>query len=151
MNEALANSDRQKVFSILTALAKDCGIDPVRQACEMFIKTGMKIGIEQVSRKPISRTLVKRAWTKQGGRCKRCNEPLALDEAEADHVKAHSLGGSDSPSNIVAVHGIKSAQRGGKNCNASKGDNTVFEDSKRTGNLATDMFPKEDDNNDEVL
>lgn len=138
------SSERQRVFDMLVVISKDVGIEPTRQACTLFLKAGMKIGVEQVSRKPISRSLVKQAWSRQGGRCKRCNEPLALDEAEGDHVKAHSLGGDDSPRNIVALHGIKSAQRGGKNCNASKGDNTVFEDSKRTGNLVTDMFPDEE-------
>lgn len=135
------SDDQKKIFQYLVDQAKIVGVVPTRDACAMFIRLGLKSITEPLKRKPIPRSWITFAWKKQGGRCSICKQPLALDEACGDHVDPHGLNGEHKKSNIVAVHGTKS----NVNCNSVKGGRSVFEESKRRGDLMNDMFPESEE------
>jgi len=137
------NAAAQKVFDLLMAEARQTGIAPVRDACKLFLKTGIKMRPEKVDpRREIPRSMVRIAWEKQGGRCNICHNALAWDEAEGEHVVPHISGGPLKQSNIAAAHGKKSEV----NCNAKKSDNDLYTESKRTGYLFNEILPTEETN-----
>jgi hypothetical protein len=133
----MASDEQRKVFEYLVEQAKLVGVIPVKEACGMFIRLGLKTITSPERRRPIPRQWVEFAWKKQKGRCAICKKPLALDEAAGDHVDPHGLNGEHKKSNIVAVHGTRSEV----NCNSIKGGRSVFDESKRRGELMNEMFP----------
>ena len=76
--------------------------------------------------KPEKRRAVPRSWkieayAKQGGKCARCREPFDIREMEADHIIALAQGGQHKRHNIQMLC---------RECNRSKGANSLFRESK---------------------
>ena len=54
----------------------------------------------------------------QGGKCNGCKHPLAVEDAEIDHIVPRIAGGSDARENLQALC---------RRCNNIKGDGTMDE------------------------
>ena len=127
--------DSKEIFQEIVNMALKHGASPVRDACDKFIRSGIKSVSEPTKRRSIRREWVYDAFFSQRGRCKRCKEPMILDEATGDHCVPLTNGGAHEKRNIVAVHG---------RCNSSKNDNSLLEESRKTGNMIDEIFPDED-------
>lgn len=130
---------KQSVFNFLLKESSDHGIVPVRAACELFLKVGLRPNENSEPRR-FTKAQVKKAWLRQKGRCNRCHDPLALDEAAGDHIIPWSEGGRTEDSNCGAVHGVKSDRV----CNSEKGARDLLADSKKTGNFFNETLPNEE-------
>lgn len=137
------NSERQKIFDILVACAKDVGIDPVRQGCEMFVKAGTRVHTEATKRSPTPRNWTITLWRKQNGICARCKnrQPVPLSDATFDHIVPLAEGGEHVRKNGRMVH---------RSCNASKGANSPLKESKKIGQLLSEIFPEESEENENI-
>jgi len=125
----VANQVKQEVFNFLLQQAQEHGTAIVFDACNMFLKTGLKA--EATKRQKIPREWVQAAWIKSKGRCAIGGEVISLDEATGDHVVAISLGGEHSRRNIQVVC---------RSHNSEKSNKNLTQHSKQKGRLYTEMF-----------
>lgn len=82
-------------------------------------------------------------WAKakaQRGMCLRCKKPLdtPVTDNVLDHIVPLAKGGQDIKSNLCLIHGKETDDH--PNCNAEKGANDVFQESKRTGQMVTEIL-----------
>ena len=126
---------RQEILDFLLKESRDHGLAVVKDACNLFLKTGIRLGVDPTEPRRFKPSQIKKAWQRQEGRCNRCHEPLALDQAVGDHVIPWSRGGRSDDYNCAAIHSW---------CNSEKRDNDLMTDSKRTGNLFNETLPAEE-------
>jgi 5-methylcytosine-specific restriction endonuclease McrA len=129
--------NERELFEFLQKQARDSGIVPVRNACDRFLKMGLR-----AANVPTPRTTVPRQWTvdlwrKQLGICARCKDqkPVPIAEATFDHIIPLAEGGLHKRSNGRMVH---------KSCNSSKGAKNLTQERKATGQLFDKIIPTED-------
>lgn len=129
-------TESQRIYEYLVTESASVGEHAVHGAYKKFKKAPYG-QINQGSRPPIPKAWIRKALDRQGGRCNICKQPLALDEAAGDHVEPWSKGGQHKERNIAAVHDAKF----GGTCNQEKGARGLIEESKRSGNLFSEMLP----------
>ena len=123
------------IYAVIVDLALKHGASPTREACSRFIKSGLKSVSEPTKRLTIPKDWVARRFLEQNGKCKRCKNDVIYADATGDHVVPISQGGEHNIKNIVMLC---------PNCNSSKNDNSIIEESKKTGRMLSDIFPDED-------
>ena len=126
---------RQEVSEYFLKAIQAYGQAPVVDAFHYCLKLGVRVGADSAEPRRFKPAQIKRAWLRKKGRCNRCNEPLALDQAVGDHIEPWSQGGKTSDENCAAIHPW---------CNSAKSDNDLLTDSKKTGNMFNETLPAED-------
>jgi 5-methylcytosine-specific restriction endonuclease McrA len=122
---------KDELPELLIAYARKHGVGVVVRACRDYLKTGRMAGTIRTPRKRINRSWILEALDRQGGACKRCGNPLHINEATGDHTIPLGGGGKHTKWNVSAMH---------RGCNSSKGSNTPLEESKATGTTIEEIL-----------
>lgn len=129
-------TESQRIYEYLVSESASVGEHAIHGAYKKFKKAPYG-EINLGRRPPIPKAWIKKALIRQNMRCNICHQPLALDEAAGDHVIPWSQGGQHKERNIAAVH---DAKFGDEACNQKKGARGLIEESKRSGNLLSEMM-----------
>lgn len=84
-----------------------------------------RISPTRVKQKPLSPAKRMRLYASQNGKCGRCRNPIDLKGSHDDHIDSHLEGD--------AYNALRNRRLTCAKCNLEKGSNTVFEESKATG------------------
>lgn len=124
---------RQEILDFLLKESREHGLAVVKDACNLFLKTGLRLGIDPTIRRPAPRTWVQKLWQKQHGICARCKDPqpMRIEDATFDHIVPLVEGGEHSMKNGRVTHGY---------CNSAKGGRGLIDESKRTGQMLSETF-----------
>lgn len=123
----------EEIFRELVSAADRHGESAVRAAIQRFRRRRERAqarGRTATKRKKIRPQWVSQAFHRQRGICPRCEEPMSMTERDrrlrvtGDHIEPISTGGAHTAANIAAMH---------QHCNAAKGNRTMYEDCKATG------------------
>lgn len=135
----MSGENRKRIFEMLINESRkpDVGLAAVKEACNMFLRLGMRALVEPEKRQPVPRSWTVDLWRKQNGICARCKDPqpMKIEEATFDHIIPITEGGLHSKSNGRVLH---------RSCNSSKGANDMFTESKLTGQMFSEIFPEEE-------
>lgn len=126
------------IYALMVAWAKSHGTASVDEAVRKWKKEGKyAVGLEATKRVQMStqkrRSLTRKLWIKQGGVCARMNHAVELRDATIDHFESLNRGGKEELSNYRMVCGPH---------NASKSDNDVMQESRKTGMTILEAIPK---------
>ena len=114
----------EEITVLLKDLEREVGAKMVRDACKKYLMSRTYSGELKEVRRPMNRKWVMEAFFKQNAECARCHCKLYPHQATGDHIIPLNRGGKHTKSNIRCLC---------KSCNSSKGDNTLYKESKLTG------------------